>query len=84
MTLDEALADLLGPDHPPADRDTLVAAMVEAWRRRHRNTDAGAAIIDALAEHYSFREIEQMTGVPRTTAHRWSRRPGADDEPPPE
>ncbi|MFN2539566.1 MAG: helix-turn-helix domain-containing protein [Mycobacteriales bacterium] len=81
MTVEEALAALLG------DRQTgdLVADLVEgaqeAMRRRQRNTLHGGAVIEALREQagLSWREIEQRTGIPRTTAQRWAETPPAAD-----
>lgn len=82
MDVNEALQELL-PDeqrtgHAEAD---LVAAAVEAWRRRHVNTDAGAAVIAALAARgLSYRQIADRTGIPAATAHRWARPPEEDTE----
>jgi transposase len=60
-------------------RDELVAAAKEAWRRRHVNTEAGAAVIAALADGgLSYRQIADLTGIPSATAHRWARPPEED------
>jgi DNA-directed RNA polymerase specialized sigma24 family protein len=79
VNLDDALHELLPPDQTGQEREDLVAAAVEAWRRRHVNTEAGAAVIAALAESgLSYREIARLTGIPAATAHRWARPPEED------
>jgi len=78
VNLEEALAELL-PDRTGDSREDLVAAAVEAWRRRHVNTQAGAAVLAALAESgLSYRQISELTGIPTATAHRWARPPEQD------
>lgn len=81
MDVDDAFEELL-PDRRSGDRrDDLVAAAVEAWRRRQVNTEAGAAVLAALAgAGLSYRDIERLTGIPSSTAHRWARPPGADTD----
>ena len=68
MTLDEALTELLGNQpHDPDDHTALVTAAAEAWRRRHVNTEAGASVIAALLKGgLSYRQIHELTGIPRT------------------
>jgi uncharacterized protein YerC len=51
----------------------LLAGLKEAMRRRERNTEHGGAVIAALIEQgVSYRDIEQATGIARTTAQRWA------------
>ncbi|MGH3898969.1 MAG: hypothetical protein ACRDTA_12120 [Pseudonocardiaceae bacterium] len=80
MHVRDALRDLL-PDrqqHQLNEAD-LVAAATEAWRRRHVNTEAGAAVIAALLNlGLSYRRIEELTGIPSSTANRWARPPDQD------
>lgn len=80
MDLNEALDELLPRDNRTGDDQTdLVAAATEAWRRRHVNTEAGAAIIAALTHRgLSYRQIADLTGIPAATAHRWARPPEED------
>jgi DNA-directed RNA polymerase specialized sigma24 family protein len=82
MDLEDALRELL-PDqeHARVEQGELVAAAVEAWRRRHVNTEAGSAVIAALASRgLSYRQIAELTGIPAATAHRWARPPEQDAE----
>lgn len=80
MDLPEALAELLG-EGATDGRDALVAAATEAWRRRHVNTMAGAAVISALHDlGLSYRQITDLTGIPTATAQRWARPPDADTD----
>lgn len=77
MTVDEALDALLGPERTGDQRADLIAAAKEAMERRIRNTEHGGAVIAALHEAgMSWREIEQATGIARTTAQRWAEPPG--------
>ena len=72
MTVDEALAELLGERRTGDVRADLIMGLNEAMRRRDRNTELGGAVIAALRdEGLSYRDIENATGVPRTTAQRW-------------
>lgn len=86
MDLDAALRELLPNGGTEEPEDDLVAAAAEAWRRRHINTEAGAAVIGALNDRgLSYRQIAERTGIPAATAHRWARPPeqdAGDDEPP--
>ncbi len=80
VNLDDALAELLRNDRTGERQDDLVAAAVEAWRRRHVNTEAGAAVLAALADMgLSYRQIQQLTGIPPSTAHRWANPPDQDE-----
>ena len=80
VNLDDALTELLRNNRTGERRDDLVAAAVEAWRRRHVNTEAGAAVLAALADTgLSYREIQQLTGIPPSTAHRWANPPDQDE-----
>jgi DNA-directed RNA polymerase specialized sigma24 family protein len=80
VNLEEALDELLPASNRTGnEQDDLVAAATEAWRRRHVNTDAGAAVITALTHHgLSYRQIADLTGIPAATAHRWARPPEED------
>lgn len=74
----EALAEL-GVTGDPSP-ETLTEAATEAWRRRHVNTDAGAAVIRGMLDAgMSYRAIQDATGIPPGTAHRWARPPGEDE-----
>ena len=80
VDLDDALAELLRNDRTGERQDDLVAAAVEAWRRRHVNTEAGAVVLAALADMgLSYRQIQQLTGIPPSTAHRWANPPDQDE-----
>ena len=80
VNLDDALAELLRNDRTDERQDDLVAAAVEAWRRRHVNTEAGAVVLAALADMgLSYRQIQQLTGIPPSTAHRWANPPDQDE-----
>lgn len=60
-------------------RDDLTEAATEAWRRRHVNTEAGAAVLAALLDSgMTYRQIQAATGIPPATAHRWARPPEQD------
>jgi hypothetical protein len=72
MTVDEALAELLGERRTGDVRADLIMGLNEAMRRRDRNTELGGAVIAALRdEGLSYREIENATGVVRTAAQRY-------------
>ncbi len=76
MTVDEALDALLGAARTGDMRADLIAAAKEAMRRRVLNSQHGGAVIDALHNQgLSWREIEQATEIPRTTAQRWAEPP---------
>jgi uncharacterized protein YerC len=73
MGLDDALDSLLGSRGTGDRRTDLVAAAREAMARRERNTEDGGAVIAAMLEDgLSYRDIERLTGIPRTTAQRWA------------
>jgi len=73
VTADEALAELLGEQRSGDMRADLIAGAREAMRRRERNTEHGGAVIATLVEAgLSYREIEQLTGIPHATAQRWA------------
>jgi hypothetical protein len=82
MTVDEALEALLLGDRRTGDATAdLIAALREAMRRREQNTAHGGAVIAALVETgLSYHDIEQATGIPRTTAQRWAVPPRRADE----
>lgn len=73
MTADEALDALLGNQRTGDTTADLLAGLKEAMRRRERNTEHGGAVIAALIEQgMSYRDTEQATGIPHTTAQRWA------------
>jgi hypothetical protein len=73
VTVDEALAELLGDRRTGEVRADLIMGMNEAMRRRDRNAELGGVVIAALRdESLSYRDIENATSVPRTTAQRWA------------
>lgn len=79
MEVEDALRELLPSGQTGEERSDLIAAAVEAWRRRHVNTEAGAAVIAALSDlGLSYRQIADVTGIPAATAHRWARPPEQD------
>lgn len=76
MTVEEALDALLGDRRTGDQRTDLIAAAKEAMDRRERNSQHGGAVLAALVdEGLSWRQIEQATGIPRTTAQRWAEPP---------
>ncbi len=76
MTVDEALDALLGDRRTGDQRTDLIAAAKEAMDRRERNSQHGGAVLAALVDQgLSWRQIEQATGIPRTTAQRWATPP---------
>lgn len=77
MTVDEALDALLGERRTGDLRSDLITAAKEAMDRRQRNTQHGGAVIAALHDQagMSWREIEEATRIPRTTAQRWAEPP---------
>lgn len=76
MTADEALAALLGQRRTGDERADLIEGAKEAMRRRRLNTEQGGAVLAALHESgLSWREIEEATGIARTTAQRWAEPP---------
>lgn len=78
MTVEEALAALLGDRQSGDLVDDLVEGAREAMRRRQRNTLHGGLVIEALHQAgLSWRQIEERTGIPRTTAQRWADTPPA-------
>lgn len=71
--MEEALAALLGDRQGGDLVADLVEGAKEAMHRRQRNTMHGGLVIEALRQAgLSWREIEQRTGIPRTTAQRWA------------
>ena len=65
MTVDEALAELLGDRRAGDVWSDLIMGMNEAMRRCDRNTELGGVVIAALRdEGLSCRDIENATGAP--------------------
>ena len=80
MRYTKALADalhcLLGDKQTNDDTADLIAGAKEAMVRRETNTVHGGLVISALIKAgHSYREIEQLTGIPRATAQRWAAPP---------
>lgn len=77
MTVDEALDALLGEARTGDLRADLITAAQESMRRREINSQHGGAVLAALhdSEGLSWREIEDATDIPRTTAQRWAEPP---------
>jgi hypothetical protein len=75
MDSDEAIAELLGEARTGDRHADLIAAAKEAMARRERNTLLGGLVLAALHDEMSWREIEQATEIPRTTAQRWAEPP---------
>lgn len=60
----------------------LAEALRESLRRRERNSESGGAVIRALLlEGWSYTKIENETGLPRGTAHRWANPPDPEVNP---
>ncbi|HEX8934985.1 MAG TPA: hypothetical protein VF788_12495 [Pseudonocardiaceae bacterium] len=73
MTADEALVELLGDQRTGDIHADLIEAAKQAMLRRKHNTVLGGTVIAALREAgMTYREIEQATGIPHTTAQRWA------------
>jgi uncharacterized protein YerC len=76
VSVEQALASLLGSQRSNDRRADLIKAAKEAMRRREQNTYDGGAVIAAMLEDgMSYREIERATGIPVATAHRWATPP---------
>jgi hypothetical protein len=77
MTVEEAIVELLGDRRSGELRADLIDSLEEAMRRRERNTELGGAVIAAMQEvlGMSYRDIEDETGVARSTAQRWATPP---------
>jgi hypothetical protein len=76
VTADEALDALLGEARTGDMRIDLIEGLKEAMKRRERNNAHGGAVIAALVDMgLSYRDIEHVTGIPRTTAQRWAAPP---------
>ncbi len=73
--LDAALLSL-GVTKTDDERADLIAAARETMRRRERNTVDGAVVIARLRHlGLTYAQIEQETGIPAGTAHRWATPP---------
>lgn len=70
---EEALNELLPADQRTGDlvQDLAKAARI-AMDRRIRNSQLGGAVIEALHDQVSWRELERLTGIPQATARRWA------------
>lgn len=77
----EALDRLVPRDQQTGDLVAdLTAAAKEAWRRREQNTVDGGHVIAALyRDTESWRTLAWATGIPVSTARRWSLPPGETD-----
>jgi hypothetical protein len=73
---DAALEALLGDQRTGDMRTDLIEGLREAMRRPERHAEHGGAVIAALVDMgLSYRDIEHVTGLPRTTAQRWASPP---------
>jgi hypothetical protein len=73
----QALEHLLGANRSGDERTDLIRALHEAMRRREQNSRDGGAVIAALVQSgLSYRQIEELTGIPRSTLQRWATPPG--------
>jgi DNA invertase Pin-like site-specific DNA recombinase len=76
VTAEEALDALLNGRRNGDERADLIAGAQEAMRRRRLNTEHGGVVLAALHDGgLSWREIEDATGIARTTAQRWAEPP---------
>ncbi|WP_406267399.1 hypothetical protein OH799_22260 [Nocardia sp. NBC_00881] len=73
----EALNELLPPGRQTGDlREDLAEAARTAMRRRIDNSRWGGAVIAALhRDLQSWRQLEEVTGIPHATARRWATPP---------
>lgn len=73
----EALNELLPPSRQTGNLETdLAEAARIAMRRRIDNSRWGGAVIGALhREIGSWRQLEDLTGIPHATARRWAAPP---------
>jgi hypothetical protein len=73
----EALNELLPTERRTGDlAEDLALAARTAMRRRVDNSRWGGAVIAALHRHLrSWRQLEEVTGIPQATARRWATPP---------
>jgi hypothetical protein len=79
-----ALDALIPPELRTGDlKGDLVAGAKEVWDRRQTNTVLGGRIFAAMrAMGLSWRQIDELTGIPWSTARRWHERlPGMTERP---
>ena len=81
MDAEQAITEVLG-EHHQVDQRTgdhradLIAAARKLVEWRIANTERGAAVIDGMvALDISYRDIEELTGIPKSTAHNWKNPP---------
>lgn len=82
-----ALDNLLSGDW---SEDTLIndlarAARESLHRRAANSRDGGAVLVELHRQVQSWRRVEELTGIPRTTAQRWAEPPPCvrgDERPP--
>jgi hypothetical protein len=73
VDVEEALDVLLGDQRTGDMRTDLIEGLREAMRRPDPNAEHGGAVIAALVDMgWSYRDIEHVTGLSRTTAQRWA------------
>lgn len=86
QVVDPAVSRALDSLLPAAERTgDLVSDLAEAGRRsmqrRRDNSRDGGAVVDALyAEVRSWRQVEKLTGIPMTSARRWSAAPSEAEQ----
>lgn len=75
MTPDEAIAELLGrpTDQPDHVNDLIEAAKVGYIRQAKTRLAVGAVIYALQHHHTSYRDIQGLTGIPKSTAHDWAK-----------
>lgn len=75
-----ALDELVPSDSRTGDiREDLIEAVRTAMRRRVDNSRNGGAVIAALhRELGSWRQLEELTGIPQATARRWAAPPSTE------
>ncbi len=74
-SLEQSLEELLGPDQTDDDEAFFEGAR-QSMRVRVRNSHNGANMLDELRRRgYSLREIEQRTGIPKSTIVLWATPP---------
>lgn len=79
IDLDEALDSLLGRTRTGDPHVDALEAMRAAMDRRRQNSEAGGLVVAYLrSEGMTYRAIEEETGIPIGTAHRWANPPGKE------
>lgn len=71
MTSDQALAELL-PERTDDHVADLLNGAREIQRRRVSAPELAYPIVHSLLYHYTYRDIEELTGIPKSTAQGWA------------